>query len=427
MKFLNLAALATAVAAQSDLASILSSQKDLSTLAELLALVPDIAETLASASNITIFAPTNKAFDSVPRDIPEGEAIEQRNDTIAIGALLSNHVFKGYYPAKVASDIPVFVQSLLDSSFVNYRQPFGNFTGGQYNGIVKDGDDVVVISGEETLSYVTEADIKVGDSVIIHKVDKPLSFGPPLQLYTRRDNLLNFNAAVNAAELPYNFGNIGADSSDLLNISDFTVFIPNDPAFENIGSVLAGADLKTLQEVLKYHIVDDVLFSTSLANVSVPSLQGADLTFTVAEDGSAWVNGAKILFTNVLLFNGVAHVIDTVLNPADAPFDRADLEPAADATDRLAFPDATPVSKLPFSVISYASESETYTTPELLRTMKVVDVSALATATADATSADGAAATPTATGVTPVVNAASSRTIAGGASVMAVLLAIMMV
>jgi uncharacterized surface protein with fasciclin (FAS1) repeats len=157
MKFLNLAALASTVVAQSDLASILSSQSDLSTLAELLALVPDIAETLASASNITIFAPTNEAFASVPLDIPEGEAISQRNDTIAIGALLSNHVFKGYYPAKVATDIPVFVQSLLDSSFVNYRQPFGNFTGGQYNGIVKDGDDVVVISGEETLSYVTEA------------------------------------------------------------------------------------------------------------------------------------------------------------------------------------------------------------------------------------------------------------------------------
>lgn len=153
-------------------------------------------------------------------------------------------------------------------------------------------------------------DIKVGGSVIIHKVDKPLSFGAPLQLFTRRDNLLNFNAALNAADLPYNFGNLDRDSSTLVNISDFTVFIPNDPAFEAIGSVLEGADLKTLQEVLKYHIVDDVLFSTDLANVSVPSLQGADLTFTVAEDGSAWVNGAKILFTNVLLFNGVAHVID---------------------------------------------------------------------------------------------------------------------
>ncbi|CVL13615.1 uncharacterized protein FPRN_05038 [Fusarium proliferatum] len=429
MKFLNLSALASAVVAQSDLASILSSQSDLSTLAELLALVPDIAETLASASNITIFAPTNEAFASVPRDVPEGEAISQRNDTIAIGALLSNHVFKGYYPAKVATDIPVFVQSLLDSSFVNYRQPFGNFTGGQYNGIVKDGDDVVVISGEETLSYVTEADIRVGDSVIIHKVDKPLSFGAPLQLFTRRDNLLNFNAALNAADLPYNFGNLDRDSSTLANISDFTVFIPNDPAFEAIGSVLESADLKTLQEVLKYHIVDDVLFSTDLANVSVPSLQGADLTFTVAEDGSAWVNGAKILFTNVLLFNGVAHVIDGVLNPADDPFDRADLKPAAEADDRLAFPDATPVSKLPFSVISYADDSQpTYTTPELLKTLKAIDVSALATATATADAATGAGeTTPTPTGVTPVVNAASSKFVAGGASAFAVLIALLMV
>lgn len=56
--------------------------------------------------------------------------------------------------------------------------------------------------------------------------------------------------------------------------------------------------------------------------------------------------------------------------------------------------------------------------------MKVIDVSALATATADATPTDDAAATPT--GAT-VVNAASSKTIAGGASLMAVLLAIMMV
>lgn len=157
MHLLALATLAAAVVAQSDLATLISSQDDLSTLASLLALVPDIAETLASATNITIFAPTNKAFDSVPRDIPEGEAIEFKNDSIAIGALLSNHVFQGYYPSKAVTNKPLFAQTLLDATFVNQRQPFGNFTGGQYNGIVKDGDDVVVISGEETLSYVTEA------------------------------------------------------------------------------------------------------------------------------------------------------------------------------------------------------------------------------------------------------------------------------
>ncbi|KAF4978478.1 hypothetical protein FZEAL_5164 [Fusarium zealandicum] len=425
MHLLTLATLATTVVAQLDLATLISSQDDLSTLASLLALVPEIAETLASASNITIFAPTNDAFDSVPRDIPEGEAIEYANDSIAIGALLSNHVFQGYYPAKAATNVPLFVQSLLDGSFVNARQPFGNFTGGQYNGIVRDGDDVVVISGEETLSYVTEADIKLGETVIIHKIDKPLSFGAPLQLFTRRDNLLKFNAALNAADFPYNFGNLDEDSSEKLNISDFTIFVPNDAAFEAIGSVLEGADLETLREVLSYHIVDDVVFSTDLANVTAPSLQGGDLTFTVAEDGSAWVNGAKIVFPNVVLFNCVAHVIDGVLNPADAPFDRAALEPAGDASDRLAFPSASAVSKFPFSVVSYDTDGASYTTPELLRTLAAVDVSAVATATATATATDE---TSMPSGEpTTVPTAGASKLMTGGVVLMALLVSMCMI
>jgi hypothetical protein len=143
--------------AQGDIGALLASQPDLSTLLELVSLIDGLADTLASSTNITIFAPTNSAFEAVPRDIPEGEAIEQRNDTIAIGALLANHVFKGLYPAEAVTDIPLFAQTLLDSSYVNYRQPFSNFTGGQYNGLVRNGEDVCVLSGEETISTVTEA------------------------------------------------------------------------------------------------------------------------------------------------------------------------------------------------------------------------------------------------------------------------------
>ncbi|RGP72348.1 transforming growth factor-beta-induced ig-h3 [Fusarium longipes] len=119
----------------------------------------------------------------------------------------------------------------------------------------------------------------------------------------------------------------------------------------------------------------------------------------------------------------------SVLHPADDPFDRADIKPAADATDRLAFPSATPVSKLPFSVISYAGETETYTTPELLRTLQAIDVDALATATATATATSDAGestSTPTAD-VTPVVNGANTKAVAGGAGLFAVLAAMMMV
>lgn len=324
--------------AQGDIGALLASQPDLSTLLELVGLVDGLADTLSAASNITIFAPTNDAFAAVPRDVPEGQAIENKNDTIAIGALLANHVFKGVYPASVITDIPTFAQTLLDSSYVNEIQPFSNFTGGAYNELVKDGEDVCVISGEQTISTVTEAvsihhmcpslhtqfltndtntnsqDIMLGEGITIHKVDTVLSFGAPFQLFTYRSGYFAMNAALEAAQLAIDFGLSGPEATGL-NISDFTIFVPTNEAFESIGSVLESAEQATLQEVLKYHIIpSNVIFSTALGNVTVKSLQGADLVFTVLEDGSAWVNGAKIVYANTILFNGVAHVIDGLVS-----------------------------------------------------------------------------------------------------------------
>ncbi|KAI9147370.1 beta-ig-h3 fasciclin [Paramyrothecium foliicola] len=377
--------------AQGDIAALLASQDDLSTLLELVSLVDGLADTLASASNITIFAPTNQAFANVPRNIPEGEAIELRNDSIAVGALLANHVFKGVYPSNVITDVPTFAQTLLDDSYITAVQPFSNFTGGAYNGLVKNGDDVCVLSGENTISTVTQAvrislstraqslqstnmkiqDIKLGEGITIHKIDTVLSFGAPFQLFTFRGGYLAMNAALEAAHLPFAFGETG-DGVQGLNISDYTIFVPTDEAFKSIGSVLAESELETLQDVLRYHIIpNNVIFSPSLGNVTVKSLQGDDLTFTVLPDGSAWVNNARITFPNTILYNGVAHVIDSVLVPGE--FDRASLEPSAPASERLAFADATSVSNLPFSSVSFATDLMRYTTtPELLKTVAAV-------------------------------------------------------
>ncbi|KAH7390790.1 FAS1 domain-containing protein [Phaeosphaeria sp. MPI-PUGE-AT-0046c] len=359
--------------AQGDIVALLKSQPDLSTLLELVGLVDGLADKLASSSNITILAPTNDAFAAVPREVPEGEAIEYKNDTIAIGALLSNHVFKGVYPSNVITNTPTFAQTLLDISFINYRQPFSNFTGGQYNELIKNGDDVCIISGEQTISTVTQADIKLGEGITIHKVDTVLSFGAPFQLFTYRSGYFGINGALEAAGLNIDFGLSGADSTGL-NLSDYTIFVPTDDAFKNIGSVVASADKATLQEVLKYHIIpNNVIFSTSLGNVTVPTLQGDDLVFTVLPDGSAWVNNARITFPNTILYNGVAHVIDSVLAPG--PFDRASLKPAAPAAERLAFPSASAVSALPFPSASLAffGDLMTYTTtPALLKTAAAV-------------------------------------------------------
>jgi len=154
----------------------------------------------------------------------------------------------------------------------------------------------------------------LGEGITIHKIDTVLSFGPPFQLFTFRAGYTAMNAALEAAQLNFAFGETGADVQGL-NISDYTIFVPTNEAFESIGSVIESADLETLQEVLRYHIIPSVIFSPSLGNVTVTSLQGTELTFTVLPDGSAWVNNARIAFPNNILYNGVAHVIDRSVNP----------------------------------------------------------------------------------------------------------------
>ncbi|KAI4853551.1 FAS1 domain-containing protein [Aureobasidium sp. EXF-8845] len=397
----SLAFLAGSCLAQGDLAALLSSQSDLSTLLELVGLVDGLAATLSMASNITIFAPTNEAFAKVPRNEPEGAAIEYRNETVAVAALLANHVFKGVYPSSVVTDVPIFAQTLLNSSYITAAQPFSNITGGSYNGLVKNGDDVCVLSGEETVSTVTQADIKLGEGITIHKVDTVFSFGAPLQLFTYRAGYRAMNAALEAANLGFDVGLSGPDQKGL-NISDFTIFIPTDAAFQSIGSVLESADLATLQEVLKFHIIpNSIIFSPSLGNVTVPSLQGTNLTFTVLPDGSAWVNNARITFPNTILFNCVAHVIDIVLAPGE--FNRSSLKPAAPAVERLSFPSASSVAVLPFTSVAFEGDAMTYaSTPRLLQT-----VAAVATSRPSATATS--LSPPLATYTGSAINLATSR------------------
>jgi hypothetical protein len=85
----------------------------------------------------------------------------------------------------------------------------------------------------------------------------------------------------------------------------------------------------------------------------------------------------------------------SVLNPAAEPFDRETLDPEADAADRVAFADATPVSSLPFSEVSFSTDTESYTTSELLLTVAAVPTE---TAAGDATTTEPSPTGPQETG-----------------------------
>merc|ERR1712003_336093 len=113
--------------------------------------------------------------------------------------------------------------------------------------------------------------------------------------------------------------------------AELTVFAPTDEAFadllEDLGaSSLEDIDTDTLVEVLTYHVVPAVAFSTDLSDGQVlPTLNGAelvvDLTDGVVIDGIG--SDATVILANVAAGNSVVHVVDTVLLPfvvgADGP------------------------------------------------------------------------------------------------------------
>lgn len=96
--------------------------------------------------------------------------------------------------------------------------------------------------------------------------------------------------------------------------SNYTFFAPTNEAFVAIGSAAAGLSSMQLADVLKYHVVKGVVYSTDLKDERVETLDGKQITVTV-EGGGAFVNAARIINANILVEEGVLHVIDSVLNP----------------------------------------------------------------------------------------------------------------
>jgi len=91
-----------------------------------------------------------------------------------------------------------------------------------------------------------------------------------------------------------------------------TIFAPNNEAFD-----AAEVDPENLEETLTYHVVVGVAYSVGLESGQYETLQGGTVDIEVTEDGVT-VNGANVVIADVLTSNGVVHVIDAVLDPADA-------------------------------------------------------------------------------------------------------------
>ena len=151
---------------------------------------------------------------------------------------------------------------------------------------------------------------------VIHIIDTVLTLPASDSSTAAAANLTSLAGALTAAKL--------VQTVDFL--SDVTIFSPSNAAFQAIGSAVGNLTTEQVTSILEYHVVQGTVgYSSSLSNTTLKTVNGANVTITI-ENGTVFINSAKVLTPNVLVNNGVVHVIDgyanfsLILYPSRRPF-----------------------------------------------------------------------------------------------------------
>lgn len=250
-----------------------------------------LVETLQGKGPFTVFAPTDEAFAKLPAGAVE-TLLKPENKALLV-SVLTYHVV----PGKVMAADVVKVTAA------------GTVNGQRVDVLVKDG------SVKIDAANVVKTDIACSNGVI-HVIDTVLMPSTD-NIPATADKAGVFKTLLAAAAAA---GLVDALSGE----GPLTVFAPTDEAFAKlpkgtVETLLKPENKSKLADILKLHVVSGRVFSTDLIKAKeAKSLQGGVLKLAIV-DGTAQVNGAGLVTTDVDASNGVIHIIDTVILPAAAP------------------------------------------------------------------------------------------------------------
>ncbi|KAK4242019.1 tRNA wybutosine-synthesizing protein [Achaetomium macrosporum] len=329
LKYLLHLSSAAYVSAEALTTILANNNATLSTLTSLLSLVPDVAQTLSAAQNVTILAPSNTAFANLMAKNPRSTELMRNPEALA--GVLQYHVLMGKLLSKDFSQTPKFPATLL-------TMPFANVTGGQRVELAMVNDTARVFSGYKQMASVVTADVEFDGGNVVHIIDTVLTVPASPAQTAVNTGLTSLAGALTAAGLV----------DGVNSLSDVTIFAPTNDAFKAIGSGLGSLSTQDLVSILGYHVLtQQVRFSTDLLSadqMALSTLQGQNIT--VRRDGSqVFVNSAKVVIADVLTSNGVVHVLDNVLNPSNTT---ATPDPSA-PTQAPAFAGVSAVAEAPLT------------------------------------------------------------------------------
>merc|ERR1712179_735661 len=274
----------------------------------------ELAETLSSPGNFTVFAPNDAAFAALPTGTLESLLKPENKGQLV--DILTYHVL----PSQVLStDLKLFQRvDTLEGKEVHVAS------------LSLGGDAKLVKVGSRLEATVIGAD-NLASNGVVHIIDTVML--PPtevlevqgatevlevqdepkkniVELAQSVDSLSTLVAAVVAGEL--------ADT--LSSPGNFTVFAPNDAAFAalpagTLESLLKPENKDQLVDILTYHVLPSQVLSTDLKFFQrVDTVEGKELLVSIYK-GDVYANKAKVVGADNLASNGVAHIIDGVLLP----------------------------------------------------------------------------------------------------------------
>lgn len=281
------------------LSDMLASQNStLSTLNGFLSQEQSLLAAFSNTPNITVLAPSNAALSALPQSVVN----RVNTDPNFLPALLSYHVLNGTYYAAALSAAPAHqaYQTLLSAG-----APYTLVPGGQRLLVETAAGGaaatVTLLSGLQHAAHLEMADYNFTGGTM-HIIDRLLTM--PANLTT---TLLEggYTAAVGALRQAGMGAVLDVDQTPL------TVLVPNNSGFAAVGSLVADMTAEDLELVLGYHVVQGrVLYAEMIGEgEAVQTMQGGDVTFR-REEGSMFVNGARVVVYDVLMANGVVHIID---------------------------------------------------------------------------------------------------------------------
>ena len=99
---------------------------------------------------------------------------------------------------------------------------------------------------------------------------------------------------------------------DVLESGGYTILAPLDAVLNTTNILSLPVDEK--KGFVQYHIIPQVLYSTDFKEQNYTSLQGGQISVTKS-NGKIYMNGEEITTLNILMRNGVIHILNGLIRP----------------------------------------------------------------------------------------------------------------